>query len=372
MRKYKLIVLSILVVFSSSNILAQKQKRKSVQFNYIQKPLIKIPIDWSYNVKVFQKNIEDLESRRKAYLGKLERAEEKYQDKLKAYRALSASERLLTKEPKKKNIEEYFIGADIDLESTAASLGEIIGFRKSNSSEFTVHAIFDGFSYVASNLQATSDNTGYFYLVEYKNPVLLKLVDNTDIVIHEKSYSQEIESFKTKVQPSKAEAEKAWKSNKVSTLKSIESKSNNTQMERLTEEINFLIGYPKIKTEIDFFSGKGKKVEYPELDIALENTQRGLISFSDDEQLSANRIMDAVKIWEEKLNEGDLSNKKAKFNKILVSALHLNLGFSHTILGDFVSAKDHLAEVEVLGVARFIDDTKKLEGFIEEFEQRGN
>ena len=92
----------------------QKQRKKQVELNYIQQPLVKNDKSWGYDVKISQINRQELSERREAYAEKLAKSETDHQKALETYNNLTSAERLLTKEPKKKVIAKYFIGAELN------------------------------------------------------------------------------------------------------------------------------------------------------------------------------------------------------------------------------------------------------------------
>lgn len=352
----------------------QKQKKKQVVLNYIQKPLIKVDNSWKYNVKVSQTNREELAEKREAYTAKIAKAEADYQKALETYNNLSSAERLLTKEPKKRAINKYFIGKELEEEEQLRYFEGLAGFSSSETANFTIEIIFDGFKYItADKKNSAKDGSGdTYYSVEFKNKVNLKVIDQAGNILLDQVVDDKLKRFKTKSGSDAGEVEKSWKANKVSIISKIEEESYKEQMMKANQMVNDQLGYPSKSLDINIFSAKAKKITYPDLDEALENTEKAMLTYNDENQQSVEALKTALQTWNERLANKDISDKKAEVNKIIASALYINAAYSYALVNDFEKANECLVELKVLKPARFTTDIRDLEAFVKDFSKRNS
>lgn len=376
MKQLSLILLALLICGVGYG---QKQDGKNVEFNYRQSPLIKTDDPRTYSSKIIQDNIDELNSKRATYQEKLDKAESDYQKALETYKNYSAAEKLVSSEPQKENVKSYFIGSELNTEALNTEYIDVAGFDKVNDgANLLIEIRLGGFEYMSGTLESNEKKTSateepateHYYSVKFRNPVTIVVKDSNGEEIFRDAKTGEY-AFKTERFTSASLARKNWTDNQLSVISSVEDKSTRYLLEDVNETLNNQIGFPEKTEYIKFYTAKGKKFDYSEMDRALDLVERGLIDYKDANlEKSKELLSEAVSIWEKELMDKDLDDKKARINEIVATALYMNATYVHTILTNHDKATAYLNEVKVLRPGRFLAYITELEKFVEEYKSR--
>ena len=359
-----------ILLATSMAVQAQNYKAVKLEFNYLQYPSVKLDPTWKYMPKVTQKNRQSILDKEKAYLDKLEKLNQQYQEDMKRYEGYKTVEKLVAGKPKKPNLPDTppYGGEVLDEEAMANNYIKVDGFEKAyDNAEFIVEITLAGFE-VMNKAEKDKEGKAFFYAINYTNPVSVRVYDNQGKEYLSKLIDASSQTTETAKKETKYELEKYWKANERTFLVELQKKSYDRALRIGAKYINDVLGYQQKSTKIKFYTGKAKKIAYPKLDQSIETIRRALVNFGDGTNRDAlSKISEAVSIWKEVLLEKDMDNKKARINSKIASGIWWNCVQAYAILNDFENAKNYMTELKLNG--RGVSK-ESAESFLEDFMAR--
>lgn len=371
----KAIFLFCAVIFSST-LYGQGVKNNTLNFEYIQAPIIKLDQSWTYSVNVIQSNASDIMEKKKAFEEKQKYYDDEFNKKMEAYNNSKAAGKLIMGKPTRQEAKPNFIGALVDGPSLAQSMINLDGFESSSTGQFIIDIKLGGFAIVSSEKVTDDKKNKIYYKTTYRNPYVVEVKNASDnSVIWSKSFgesSREHKSLERSSDQSSYEMEKEWKENKLSLLKGLEDEVIKEDMKQVNEAINDQLGYPTKSQKIKFYSAKGKKFDYSDINESINVLKKAFLTYTKTPDKSHDYFTQAVTTWEKELETKDVDNKKARIGKKIATGLYINLAFVHTILKNYDKANEYYLEAETIKPLRFASEVAELKEFIAEFEKRNN
>jgi len=132
---------------------------------------------------------------------------------------------------------------------------------------------------------------------------------------------------------------------------------------------------PVIKKEIRMYTGKGKKLDYSDIDQANEILRFKMLNINENTLVSEyqDKINEAIIAWKAILKEADYNNENARINSEIAAGLLYNISFAYLVINDFENASKSIIELKSLkfeSTKRFGKDIQSLEEFIKSQQER--
>ena len=136
-----------------------------------------------------------------------------------------------------------------------------------------------------------------------------------------------------------------------STLKGIETDAKNQAIKNLNAYLKNIYEFNLVKDERGFYDVKDKKQTYPEYHEAFEKVKMAFIycNLPTKQEDMANKLKEAIIIWETSLKELDKSNDKARINTDIAAATSLNIAEACIWIKEFDKSIESLAAYKILG-----------------------
>ncbi|MCR9249504.1 MAG: hypothetical protein NXI20_03740 [bacterium] len=365
----------LMCLLSTAICYGQSAKKNELSYEYVQKPLVKIDQNWKYLVNVTQANKEDIQERQTAFEEKQKSYDETFDKELESYNNSKAAGKLLTGKPVRKVVQPSFLGSVLDTDLLANSI-VVEGFDKDDNGNFIVEVVIEGFAISSSEKVLDEKKSERYYKTVYRNPITVTVTDksNNSVLWSKQFYSdpRETKFLKRSSEKSAYEMEKEWNENKISLKKGLEDRIIKEDMKAIKAEINDQIGYPNKSLEMIFFSAKGKKFDYSEIESSITNVKKAFLTLKSDSEMAMGLLNKSKEVWLKELGEKNVDDKKARINKKITTALYVNLGYVSMIQAEFAKAKEYSLEAELVrpGMGVLTGESMKLTKYIEEFEKR--
>ena len=97
--------------------------------------------------------------------------------------------------------------------------------------------------------------------------------------------------------------------------------------------------YLDVTKKIKIASGKGKKLDYSDLDIAIQHMEKAFVMISSEATSESvnTELNKAIVIWEKALKKSS-NDKKARINEAITTMLYYNIGIAYWWMLDFAKA----------------------------------
>jgi len=196
------------------------------------------------------------------------------------------------------------------------------------------------------NANEGKNMTGYYYKIGIDYPVTLSIKTSGGDIVFEESIEHDQKlvhddigkwSYSNSQLDSKYNAE-------IEELKSdIKNKCDKKALAEIKDLLTSNFSYADINTKIKVASGKGKKLDYSDLESAILNMEKTfeLISNQSDQESIDAEINKAIIIWQDALKESS-DNKKSRINESITTMLYYNIGIGKWWMLDFQSAYEYM------------------------------
>ncbi len=151
-------------------------------------------------------------------------------------------------------------------------------------------------------------------------------------------------------------------------------KQNDWTRDALMEAKNYLFNYlgkPFVYRDFDFISGKGRKLDYSDLDTAVSRMRSAFEQMAKDRgdiSTAEPLILESIGIWERALGESNPADKKARINEDITASLQSNIALAYAWLRDFNKSREWGAKaVKVKDGQKLIQN---VQGWIDDHEKR--
>lgn len=376
--KFKLLLLALLVSIMAN---AQRVGKERFNYHYQRNPIEKLnPEIKNYQVKVQVPWIEDEEQKKKDYEAELKAAEEEYQEEKKKYEEKSTGAKILDEltedGPEKRHVSEpnFIPQPNLPVLESRISLD---GFEKRKDNALLIKVKYHDIEVGEPEDIESTDLRGDVSLsrrVFIKQPVEYTISDTAGNVIAKEMFEKSIkgETIESREYP---EGEK-WQKFKKKGWEPYYEKNLKSYYEELAKgisnELNKIYGYSKIKRRTYLCMGKGRKYEYKEQLLALRKAQRAFQSICTDREESVEDIKKAIKIWKEELKDSKPSKRRARIGSRVTPALMCNIIESSILIGDYETAENYCEKVETLQKVqkRYLRKVEDLRDFLRNEKKR--
>ena len=195
------------------------------------------------------------------------------------------------------------------------------------------------------NVNEGKNVSGYYYEITCEYPVSFSLTGingNTifeQIIQHdEKLMNDDFEKWTYSI----AELDTKFNAEKEEFFTDIKNKCDKKALSSIKSILASNFSYLPVTKKIKIASGKGKKMDYSDLESVFAHMEKAFEMISsgsaaDDVNTELNK---AISIWEVVLKESS-KDKKARINEAITTMLYYNIGISYWWMSDFTNAREY-------------------------------
>lgn len=211
--------------------------------------------------------------------------------------------------------------------------------------------------------------TYYYHVVTSTASAKFSIVDKAGKVIYSelmqgKDYENRSQSnlFATK-----AEAQADYNKNKDGIINSSDNSALDNILSAIKNYINNHYGYYKTTSAATIATGKGKKMDYTDLDQAFEKFQEAANNYNAGNQEEYNRLaMECIEVWNKVLEEYNPNDKKARISKKNADSFYYNIANAYLYMDEFDTA------IEYINKGLAIDNSIFIKAMIGDIKDRQN
>jgi hypothetical protein len=143
-------------------------------------------------------------------------------------------------------------------------------------------------------------------------------------------------------------------------------------MESINSFMTSNYGYPVMVRRVELYSAKSKDFDYGDVQKAFSTMESGMLLLAYPEKFNEcrNKLSDAVMQYLNILKESDPTNKKARIDNVVTSAIYINLAECYLWMNDFINAEVYANKAITIGINKYERDGKALLGLIREQSMR--
>ncbi|MBU8893525.1 MAG: hypothetical protein KOO66_12160 [Bacteroidales bacterium] len=195
------------------------------------------------------------------------------------------------------------------------------------------------------NVNEGKNVTGYYYEITCEYPVRFSLIDNDgntifeQIIQHdEKLMNDDFEKWTYSI----AELDTKFNAEKEELFTDIKNKCDKKALLAIKNILANNFSYLPVTKKIKIASGKGKKMDYSDLESAIALMEKAFEMISSESATADVNIElnKAISIWEEVFKESS-NDKKARINEVITTMLYYNIGISYWWMSDFAKAREY-------------------------------
>lgn len=195
------------------------------------------------------------------------------------------------------------------------------------------------------NINMGKNMPGYYYKVDCIYPVNLSLLNEDGNAIFSQAiiYNERLMKFDYgKWTYSISELDNKLNAEKQELFTDLKNKCDKKALSEIKNILASNFSNIKVSKKIKVASGKGKKVDYSDLESAIRHMEKAfeLISSESDSENANTELNKAVKIWENALKESSKS-KKARINETVSTMLYYNIAIAYWWMLDFTKAIEY-------------------------------
>ena len=207
--------------------------------------------------------------------------------------------------------------------------------------------------------------TTYYYLVTYTFPMSIVLTDADKKVIYsERLFMNEI-TAKSDVVNDQGALRVIYPAE--SSIRNIGLRNS---LDLLVNHLNENFGSNNAYKQFYLFSGKGRKINYDEMDEAIK-TVKSVFKSDVIKNLNASgleQLKSVSQTWKKELATADTLNANARINAEIYHGLNFNLAFSSLWEGNFNEAWDYLQKAKGSKKYGYKENVEKLEKFLSNYQ----
>ena len=202
------------------------------------------------------------------------------------------------------------------------------------------------------NVNAGENMKGYFYKIHCEYPVTLTVTtgDGKEMLRQEVTPDKDLLNFDFgKWEYSVENLNKKFNEEQEKLLLEIQEKHMKSVLNQVKNRLNGNYGYSEKSEKIKIASGKGKKLNYQDIETAFEHTEKAFLSLTnkDNTDLIHQEFNAAIEIWEKAILESD-GGKKSRISPEIKMMLLYNCAVANLWMNDFEKAGEDLAEATSL------------------------
>ena len=217
----------------------------------------------------------------------------------------------------------------------------------------------------------------YRYNVTYTFPAKLEVYRKNgerilDYEMSAMSYERKANFGKNNEFATEAELLDGFKSQKGDFFHNLENQLAKEMLNQAKNELVTNFAFPQRSQKIRIGYGKGKRIDYSDLEKARDLAYRGY-SLMNQGRDGLAEFQEAIDIWESALTEANLSDKKARINQKIARWMHYNCAMAYAMLDDYENSMKHVLETEIVkhqGVFAASFNSAELKTFVEDRQRR--
>ena len=214
------------------------------------------------------------------------------------------------------------------------------------------------------NVNAGENMKGYLYQIHCEYPVTLTVITGTgkEILRQEVKPDKDILNFDFgKWEYSVENLNKKFNEEQEKLLLEKQEKYIKSVLNQVKNRLNGNYGYPEKSTKIKIASGKGKKFNYQDLEMAFAHTEKAFegLTNKNNTDLIQKEFNAAIEIWGKAILESD-GGKKSRISPEIKMMLLYNCAVANLWMNDFEKARDGLAEATSLIIDKTPSSDKNL------------
>lgn len=274
---------------------------------------------------------------------------------------LKVSYTQLPLQPLDKNIKTYnsvlnmaVTMENTDLEKLKNQYLKLHGYEKTeNDADVTINADFGEFKINKElitkevyNVNQAENVTGYYYEISIEYPVEISLTGKNGNIIFEQAIEHDKNLLKDgfgKWTYSTSELDAKFNAEKDKLFTDLKNKCDKKALLEIKEILSSNFSYLDVTKKIKIASGKGRKLDYSDLESAVSIMEKAfdMISSKTASENVNSELNKAIIIWENALKESS-SNNKARINEEITTMLYYNIGIAYWWMQDFVEARSYM------------------------------
>ncbi len=195
------------------------------------------------------------------------------------------------------------------------------------------------------NVNQGKNVTGYYYQITCTYPVNLSLISNNGKTIFEQTikHNEKLLNFDfEKWTYSTAELNTKLNAEKEELFTDLKNKCDKKALSEIKNILASNFSILPVTKKIKIASGKGKNVNYSDLESAIQHMKKAfeMISSESDFEGVNTELNKAIAIWENALKESS-GSKKARINETITTMLYYNIGVAYWWMLDFAKAHEY-------------------------------
>ncbi len=195
------------------------------------------------------------------------------------------------------------------------------------------------------NVNQGKNVTGYYYQINCTYPVNLSLISNDGKTIFEQTieHNEKLLNFDfEKWTYSTAELITKLNTEKEELFTDLKNKCDKKALSEIKNILASNFSFLPVTKKIKIASGKGKNVDYSDLESAIQHMEKAfeMISSESDSENVNTELNKAIAIWENALKESS-GSKKARINEPITTVLYYNTGIAYWWMLDFAKAREY-------------------------------
>ena len=240
-----------------------------------------------------------------------------------------------------------------DLNKLSDRYLKLLGYKKTEDKEdIIIKADFGEFQFNKQlitkdvyNINRGETVKGHYYEIACTYPVSLSLVskDGSTIFHQTIEHSAKLLNFDFgKWTYSIAELDAKLSAEEKELFTELKNKCDKKALSEIKDELTSNFSTLGVTKKIKIASGKGKKVDYSDLESAFLHMENAIEMISSEfvsEGVNA-ELNKAIAIWENALSESS-GNKKARINEAITTMLYYNIGIAYWWMSDFAKARKY-------------------------------
>lgn len=377
--------------FSFQLIYAQKVEKVNTVFEYNRLPLkpldqrvksyqSEVILDYVKAIEEDKQKLEEEYQRELAEYPKLVKAweqekleaEEKYNREMEEYNKKSTATKILEKQILEENTKPYLVVPTkpyppvkkehtyqkvFDGNVLAGTYLKMDGYSKGTDNPVKISVTLHGFensepelktsqsSVYNSSTQSTTTVTNYWYEMNYKHPVSLKVEDPfAGILLNEMLAGTEVFSNYRSV--TKQGSYPPF--TKENVLADLQTKIVDDNMKKMNEYLNSQFGYSKVKDTVILYRVEAKKFNYDDYQQAFEAANMAYSLLASDRKMAVEKLNTSIAAWQKILEEYNPDDKKARIDGDIAIATYLNLASAYIWLDEYMKVEEMLVKITTL------------------------
>ena len=195
------------------------------------------------------------------------------------------------------------------------------------------------------NVNQGKNVTGYYYEISCVYPVDISLTSNNGNPIFEQIIEHDEKLLNDdfgKWTYSRSELDTKFNTEKDELFTNLKNKCDKKALAEIKNILASNFSYLDVTKKIKIASGKGKKLNYSDLDLAVQYMEKvfEMISSESVSEGVNTELNKSIVIWESALKESS-NDKKARINEAITTMLYYNIGIAYWWMLDFAKAGEY-------------------------------